>query len=153
VDRKSTCSALFLLAALGGGCGDVGPPPPGPGPASLRVENQSQFILQELRIHTGASYADAPNLLDQGMPIGASMLRHGSGSFFVTVFRERFLGGPVLALTTGTPIELFDGQGYQLLVFDESFRLNDAPYVPLPDGGIPNADAGIADGGVLDGGT
>lgn len=110
--------ALSLLAA----CGAEGPPVSND-PASLIVENASQYVLNELRFHATSSYADAPNVLPAPLAIGAEQLRFGSGTVFVTVLREKFRGGEDLALTTMYPLELVNGEGYRLKVFDASFRL------------------------------
>lgn len=129
--------AIVALSSAAAACGGEPPIPPPEGPASLWIKNDSQFLLQELRIHDTPDYLRAANMLDVPMPIGLELLRHGSGTIYVTVVRERFAGGPPVGLTTEEPLELFDGTGYRLIVFDESFRLNDAEYVPRPtlDGG------------------
>ncbi len=41
---------------------------------------------------------------------------------YITVIREQVHNGPHLAITTATPIDVYDGVA-TLLVFDESFRL------------------------------
>ena len=98
--------------------------PPGK-PAVMTVTNRSQFTLLELRMHGTASYATAPNLLAVPLTINATISHRGSGEYYVTTFRERFAGGPTVALTTETPISLADDHRYQLSVFDTSFRLEE----------------------------
>lgn len=125
--------AVAILAA----CGDDGGPPipSDPRPASVIVENQSQYELQELRIHSEpvSGYMKTQNRLESPMAIEGAFLFHERGDWYVTVFRERNRGGPMLALTTGEPISLTNASGYKLLVFDDSFRLAPSEYVPDPD--------------------
>lgn len=118
--KRALILALSLAAALA--CGAEGPTPPGQ-PAVLTVTNRSQFTLLELRMHATASYAEAQNLLAVPLTINATISHRGSGQYYVTTFRERYAGGPTVALTTETPITLVDDRRYQLSVFDTSFRL------------------------------
>ncbi len=113
------CLALAAIA-----CADGGPTPPGE-PAVLIVTNRSQFTLLELRLHGTASYAEAQNVLAVPLTINATVSHRGSGQYYVTTFRERYAGGPTVALTTETPVSLVDDQRYQLSVFDTSFRLEE----------------------------
>ena len=114
-----------LSLALAVACGAEGPNPPPGKPAVMTVTNRSQFTLLELRMHGTASYATAPNLLAVPLTINATISHRGSGEYYVTTFRERFAGGPTVALTTETPISLADDHRYQLSVFDTSFRLEE----------------------------
>ena len=111
--------------------------------ASVIVLNRSQYVIQELRFHQGLAYTTAPNVLPGPFDIEAAHLFHGRGAWYVTVFREKYRGGPTLAFTMSTPMELADGRGYRLDVFDESFRLESAGYIPEHgtfDGGAGGAD-------------
>jgi hypothetical protein len=122
---KSAALASMLLAA----CGAEGTHVQG-GPASLLIMNESQFDLLEVRKTTGANYQGAANLAGGTLPVNASFVSHGSGDWWVTVLRIRYEGGPIVALTTKEPLELEDGNGYELIVFDESFRLEPSDLVP-----------------------
>lgn len=125
--------ATWMLAAAlaGAACGADQPNPPGPtGPALVVIENASQYVLEELRLHGGFSYADATSVLDAPLEVGQTHAEYLRGSTYVTVFREKFAGGELLALTTQTPIALVGEQGYRVKVFDQSFRVLAEPYVP-----------------------
>jgi hypothetical protein len=126
--RRSILVVLALAAVRCGG----GPGPNPPGPASLTIQNDSQYVLAEVRAHEAPSYGDVANVLESPLEIGESILLHVSGQWRVTVFRERFSGGPLVALTTASVLELSDSTGYELIVFDESFRLSAAEWIPLP---------------------
>jgi hypothetical protein len=121
---------LVLLTLLTACSGTENTHPPGAGPASLLIMNESQFDLLEVRKTLSAEYQGASNLADGPLPVNSSFVSHGSGAWWVTVFRIRYQGGPVVALTTTEPLELTDGTGYELIVFDESFRLEWSDYVP-----------------------
>ena len=100
-------------------------------PASLVVENRSQFDLLELRIHESMEYVDAQDILQDALPIGGQYVFHGSGSRYVTVFRERNRGGPIIAVSTISPLNLSPETGYGLLVFDDSFRVEAREWIAL----------------------
>jgi hypothetical protein len=100
------------------------------GPASLLIMNESQFDLLEVRKTESANYQDAANLAGGTLAVNASFVSHGSGEWWVTVLRIHYEGGPIVALTTQEPLELEDGDGYELIVFDQSFRLEPSTYVP-----------------------
>jgi len=118
---------LVVIALITTACGsDIGPEP---GPASLVIENNSQYVLHEIRMHETESYADAPKLNVEPLEIGVSLVHHETGTFFVTVMREKFAGGEDVALTTQFPIQLLGDNGYRLQVFDQSFRLDPAPLI------------------------
>lgn len=110
-------------------CG-ASPDPPVTQTPLVVVENASQYVLEELRFHPLVEYGDATNALAEPMPVGASNQRYMAGSTFVTVFREKFQGGELLALTTQQPITLEYAKGYRIKVFDTAFRVLDEPYVP-----------------------
>lgn len=105
---------------------------------SLRIINQSQYQVQELRIHKIESYLGAANVLVMPMAVDEEHLFFDVGERYVTVFREKFRDGPLIAITTASPINLISGQGARLQIFDESFRVSDDEWIPSPS----DADAG-----------
>lgn len=119
-------ASLLLLAAA---CGSADPPPPST-PAMLVVENASQYVLEEVRLHFEPSYLAAPNLVEVPLAEGESLVEYRSGTIYLTVFRERFRGGDLLALTTESPIALQSQTGYRVRVFDQSFRVLPEAYIP-----------------------
>lgn len=103
--------------------GDSGPLSP---PPSLTVSNESQFVILELKVHETSDYdASADELggesLFERQKIVIDPFLTGS---YVTVIRDQVENGPRLAVTTAAGIEI-DRSGYELLVFDDSFRLLD----------------------------
>lgn len=121
-------AGAYAVVALAG-CG-ASPDPPVPRPALVVVENASQYVLEELRFHPAVQYDGALNQLLAPLPVGAISARHMQGSSFVTVFREKFRGGELVALTTQQPLTFAEGTGYRIKVFDTAFRVLDEPYVP-----------------------
>jgi urease beta subunit len=123
-------AGALALAFASAACSADQPPPPSPaGPAMVVVENASQYTLVELRFHPELSYASATNVLDRPLDVGDTHLEYLDASAFVTVFREKFAGGDLLALTTQTPVSLQGGTGYRVKVFDLSFRVLGETYV------------------------
>ncbi|MCB9655775.1 MAG: hypothetical protein H6729_16745 [Deltaproteobacteria bacterium] len=114
----SAFASLFLSACQG----DAGPRGR---PAFLSIENQSQYDLLELRVHAEARYLDAQNLLTSPLRPGDALALYRSGDLYVTVYRERYQLGPIYAFTTAYPVRLSDDTGYRLIVFDESFRVEE----------------------------
>ena len=90
--------------------------------SSFRIVNQSQYQIRELRLHTNESYLDSRNVLVEPLEIDEEYIFYGVGEWYVTVFREKYRDGPLIAISTANPIDLMSGQGIKLLVFDESFR-------------------------------
>jgi hypothetical protein len=129
--KKGLC--LSALLAFFAACGGDGPPGTPKGRASLIIENDSQYVIEDVRVHLTEDYLSTPSLLLAPLSLRATILRHGSGSMYVSVMREKYSGGPMIALTTIDPIELLDGTGYRLIVFDESFRLKGDVYIPDPE--------------------
>ncbi len=167
--KRKWMSAIALVFI---GCAEARPPPPPPPAASMLIENQSQFDLLELRIHRELDYAQTANLLSNAMAVDDAVVFYGTGQLWVTVFRETFRGGPIVALTTSAPVELEAQRGYQLIVFDQSFRLSNRGWItpgstehpsfgnPYPGGGprdggpsVDPRDAGFVDLGAEDGGV
>ncbi|MFO0723464.1 MAG: hypothetical protein U1E65_06775 [Myxococcota bacterium] len=109
------------LLAMAIGCAESGPPPV-PKPATLAIKNRSQFQLDEVRLHSGPSFVGVPNLLRAPMAIDATITTTVTGDVNLTVIRARYLGGPMVALTTEEPLELVDGGIFDISVFDDSFR-------------------------------
>ncbi|MBK8011836.1 MAG: hypothetical protein IPK13_10835 [Deltaproteobacteria bacterium] len=118
--------ACLFLFGMFGAC--QGAPEVRGEPAFLAIENQSQYELIELRVHSGIRYLETENLLASPLRPGDVRPLYGSGEFYVTVYRERYRLGPVYAFTTAYPIHLLDDTGYRLAVFDESFRLDEIPW-------------------------
>jgi hypothetical protein len=129
----------IIFALLFTACGDGRPPPP-PGPVpSVLLENKSQYELVELRVHRDASYLEETNMIAElgAIAIDEQLLYYGEGSTYFTVFRERFAGGEMWALTSAQPFNLERGKGYRLSVFDLSFRLNQETYVKPEETMLP----------------
>jgi hypothetical protein len=124
--KLSTWLLLCLLASAWA-CGGDTPSPPEEG--SLLIINRSQYTLEELRIHEEVSYLKSNNVLTKSMAVGENYVFHGAGWWNVTVFREKFNDGPLIAVTTANPIEMLGRQGQELQVFDESFRLSVSEWV------------------------
>lgn len=171
---------VVLLAGAGACAADgPGPAPNEPPFASVVIRNRSQFIVEELRIHRGSSYDFAEDLLEgvpglEGkLPIEGRAIHFTAGTTYVTFFREHYARGPIIAFTTSEPIHLEAGKGYELILFDELFRLEPSSFV-LPaqarwpilgevprwdcagsrfcpeDAGVGRRDAGEVDAGVDD---
>jgi len=114
------------LASASACSGDTKPPPED---GSLLVINRSQYTLEELRFHEDLSYLKSNNVLTEFMAIGENHVFHGAGWWNLTVFREKFNDGPLIAITTANPIEMLGRQGQELQVFDESFRLSVSEWI------------------------
>lgn len=125
---RHAIAGLALCALACADDSDGGPFPREP--ASLVIQNSSQFVLDEIRLHRSEDYREVPSILDAPLPIDGTVFRHLSGAWMVTVLRERFRGGDSLALTTMFPLALEDERGYRLHVFDTAFRLESDVYVP-----------------------
>ncbi len=139
--RGRLCRRLIAAFGLCGAvaCGSSDIPPP-TGPAYVVVENASQFVLEELRFHTGDTYLASPNALTAPLAVSSTTSYYLEGTLYVTVFRERARGLSLLALTTAQPISLPGDQGVRVKVFDDAFRTVSEPFVPRPDardGGEP----------------
>jgi hypothetical protein len=111
-----------LLALSIAACGDGQGPEPPP-PDRLLVENASQYVVLELRLHTSESYLGAPSVLRDPLPIGGVVTTTLAEDVFVTVFREHYRLGPTIALTTAARLSPERAHGRRLLVLDELFRL------------------------------
>lgn len=132
---------LIAVIGLAGAvaCGATDLPPP-TGLAYVVVENASQFVLEELRFHTGDTYLEAPNVLTAPLAVSSTTSYYLEGTLYVTVFRERARGLGLLALTTAQPLSLPGDRGLRVKVFDDAFRTVDEPFVPRSrgtDGGEP----------------
>lgn len=119
----STRMGLAALLALGvAACGEGQRPEPPP-PDRLLVENASQYVVLELRLHNVDSYVGAPSILREPLPIGGTVTATLAEDVFVTVFREHYRLGPTIALTTAERLSPERALGRRLLVLDELFRL------------------------------
>ena len=119
--------ALLSMLVLLGSC-DAGPVDP-PRDGSLLITNESQYDLVELRVHPHPDYLEVSNLAETGLAISGQIVFFGKGKWYVTAFRERYRRGPILAFTTSRPIEVAAEQGVRLIVFDESFRLEESTWI------------------------
>jgi hypothetical protein len=118
-------AAVLEGAILFAGCASANTPPmPGP-PASMTIVNQSQFDLEELRISTSESYVGVKNVYPGVMKQNAELVFYGSGSWYVTTLRVKYDGGPLLAFTTSESLDLQNDRGYELQIFDQSFRFKE----------------------------
>jgi hypothetical protein len=99
-------------------------------PASLEIVNQSQYVLTAVLRSLTPDYRAPDSEALGSLALGAQLVLHGSGRWFVTVEHEKYSGGPQVALTTGEALILSDDEGYLLGVLDQSFRLESAPLVP-----------------------
>lgn len=119
------------------GCGaDANPPPVEAG--AVRVTNGSQYDLQQLRIHRTLDYLSINNLLEtEAAPDEDLVVFYGEGGWYFTVIRERYLGGPPIALTTQEPVVLERAKGYLLTVFDQSFRVEQRPWIAPEEAQVP----------------
>jgi hypothetical protein len=116
---------LLILSLAASGCGA----PAGVGGLSttLTVDNEAQTPLQELRVHAGDLYAEAPNLLTGYLAPQDRIDVDFKRGQRVTVFRQRVQDGPIVAYTTEVGLDV-NGPGYMLIVFDRSFRLMQPGY-------------------------
>jgi hypothetical protein len=112
---------MALLAFALGACGSEAVP--AKLIASVVFDNQSRFDLDELRIHRMADYSSAPNLLKTAMLDMSQVVFYGDGAYYVTVLREKYHLGPILAFTTATPMTMERDKGYRLVILQDSFRL------------------------------
>ena len=55
---------------------------------SLRIVNQSQYQISELRLHKTESYLDASNVLPEPMEIDGEYIFYDIGEWYITVFHE-----------------------------------------------------------------
>lgn len=118
--------SLLIFAAS---CASGEEPPP-PQKGSLKIINQSQYVLQEIRIHPSISYLETAKQWPEPLAIESSYVFHALGPWYVTVFREKYRDGPLIAISTADAIELKSKTGLQLQVFDESFRLMPSDWIP-----------------------
>lgn len=113
---------VLLLLLFGAACGEFGPTPP-PGQHLVVIWNQSQFELLQLKVHARPDHRDAPSLLEAPMPTGTETSTVVGGALYFTAVRERARGARAIALTTAEPLEIAGASWFELIVFDESFRL------------------------------
>ncbi|MBI2061351.1 MAG: hypothetical protein HYT87_16555 [Nitrospirae bacterium] len=135
----AACSDKYEGSYAPSGEEAVGPPPkpvckliePPPPPPEMILSNESQFALDELRIHPSANYRESPNVLAEPFVIGQSMKRVWRDSMNVTIIRLKVEYGARVAMTTPSPI---NGQpeatAHQLKIFDEAFRLSELTQFP-----------------------
>lgn len=114
---------VFVSIFMASGCGEDSPSPNASVRGSLLIVNASQYQLQELRMHKSNIYLESTNVLLEPMEIGSDYVFHGLGNWNVTVYREKFSQGPLIAVSTGNHVVMESRIGQKLTVFDESFRL------------------------------
>ena len=89
---------------------------------SVLVWNRSQFDIEALHVHVAGGFALSENLLDA--PLGLEEVKWApfTAGQYVTVVREKVLGGRMLRVTTGRTPDIQKDKSV-LIVFDDSFRL------------------------------
>jgi hypothetical protein len=120
-------SGALLCVACGAATGA-----PNLGPLQLEVHHHDSTDgrpLEALILHTAVdNYDEADNLLTAPLPRGdATRLTDvPTGEWYITVIRKQrpLPDSPRVALTTAEPVRLYSGR-YELLVFDDFFRLLD----------------------------
>lgn len=123
-------SAILGFAMFAASCAGDSPGPPDVGRiAAMVIKNQSQYAMVDLRMHAEASYAAAPNVLPEAMDVGDELLYYGSGDRYFTFIREKYVMGPLLAFTTRDAVRMERNFGYEMVLFDESFRVETSTYV------------------------
>jgi hypothetical protein len=127
--RAGAFRAGHLLVAIGAlscwTCGEA-PSPNDLGPLAVKIVNDTQFDLLELRLHSALQdYADYPNIFRAPLPVDGSTLLTDvdPGTYYVTVFRrENFnAGARVIAVTSSELIAMTSGIN-EIWVYNESFR-------------------------------
>ncbi|MBN1962769.1 MAG: hypothetical protein JW841_17700 [Deltaproteobacteria bacterium] len=115
--------SILVLAITGStGCA-AGPDKQPPVETTLTIWNRTQTEIEELRIHNKKSYSDAENLLAQPLAVEATVEVDFIEGQFVTVFRRRVENDDPTAFTTEHGLDEVKGDGYTLIIFDQSFRL------------------------------
>lgn len=114
---------ILIPLVTAAACGDTTDPPDPPARGRLAVVNQSQYELDQLRVHADLDYGAATNQLVAALPIDGRHVVEVGGDVHVTIFRVKYEGGPTIALTTAEPIDVPSGETRELTVFDEVFRL------------------------------
>jgi hypothetical protein len=109
-------------------CADGGIEPTGR-IASMLITNKSQYALVDLRMHVAESYATSANVLSEPMDLNDELLFYGTGSVNFTFMREKYAMGPILAFTTAEPVAMTRNQAFDMILFDESFRVETGTYV------------------------
>jgi hypothetical protein len=120
--------ALATLIASASACGSEGGPGRPLPVASMTIVNESNFNLQELRLHQTPDFMAGTSAFPGGaMKINAELVLYGEGDWYVTAIHPVVAGTKPLAFTTQTPIAMTRGSAYELIVFDQSFRLKMLP--------------------------
>jgi hypothetical protein len=140
--RIGILGALIAFA----GCADDGLERPDT-PVRLTVWNSTDREIEEVRVHDGAVYLAAPNLLAEVLPDGGRAVVDIFNGQRVTVIRRNVAGGKRIAFTTARGLDV-TGPGWVLQVFQESFRLYPPDLLdgPVNDGEGPSDDGGNDDG-------
>ncbi len=114
---------ILIPLVTAAACGGTTDPPDPPQRGRLAVVNRSQYELDELRVHADSDYDRAANRLERALPIEGRHVVEIGGDVHVTIFRVKYEGGPMIALTTAEAIDVGPGETRELTVFDEVFRL------------------------------
>lgn len=96
------------------------PPPPG----LLRLRNQTQFSIRHFLVYGNETvYREADNLLEDVLPAGEDFtVCVKPEEAMVTVSRLKNQDGPLLAFTTGQPLEFLPGSSRDLEILENEFR-------------------------------
>jgi len=131
--RCLTAGILFL-ALITGACGSGGKAETTAGAADtgakvmpvITIENTSQFVLYEVRVHPDPDYLDSPNRLEQDMAVNGSLTVSEVGEWYITFIRDKIIkDGGRIAFTTAYPLKFEYNTNYRVTIFDESFRVRE----------------------------
>ena len=90
---------------------------------SLRLENQSQFVIQEIHVHADPSFASGSSLqiASNLEPQATWEITSFTSGDYITFVRER-PDGRALSVTTAEPVYV-DAPWYRVLMLDDAFRV------------------------------
>ncbi|HSI04372.1 MAG: hypothetical protein ACAI38_02365 [Myxococcota bacterium] len=119
---------LIAAVAVASCAADFGPPTP----VNITVRNRSQFELLDLRFHPSPDWSETPNLLLAPLGVEEALPVVFVNGDYVTAMRRKIEVGEVIAISSAEPLPDIE-EGDTLIVFDMSFRIEAAPYVPPED--------------------
>ena len=90
---------------------------------ALVLENQSQFVIQEIHVHADPSFASGSSLqiASNLEPQARWELNSFTSGDYITFVRER-PDGRALSVTTAAPVYV-DAPWYRVLLLDDAFRV------------------------------